>query len=87
MRLIDADKLIDEYNKSDGTISDLMELILDAEEINFDHVIRCKDCKYHLPYILEVNGKECCIHYCNMNLNVVEENGFCNYAKEKETED
>lgn len=32
MRLIDADKLIDDYNKSDGTISDLMELILDAAE-------------------------------------------------------
>lgn len=32
MRLIDADKLIDDYNKSEGTISDLMELILDAAE-------------------------------------------------------
>lgn len=32
MRLIDADKLIDDYNKSNGTISDLMELILDAAE-------------------------------------------------------
>lgn len=31
-RMIDADKLIDDYNKSDGTISDLMELILDAAE-------------------------------------------------------
>ncbi len=30
MRLIDADKLIDDYNASGGTISDLMELILDA---------------------------------------------------------
>lgn len=32
MRLIDADKLVDDYNKSGGTISDLMELILDAAE-------------------------------------------------------
>lgn len=32
MRMIDADKLIDDYNKSEGTISDLMELILDAAE-------------------------------------------------------
>lgn len=31
-RMIDADKLIDDYNKSNGTISDLMELILDAAE-------------------------------------------------------
>ncbi len=32
MRLIDADAIIDEYNKSDGTISDLMEIILSAAE-------------------------------------------------------
>lgn len=32
MRLIDADKLIDDYNASSGTISDLMELILDAAD-------------------------------------------------------
>lgn len=32
MRLIDADKIIDDYNASSGTISDLMELILDAAD-------------------------------------------------------
>ena len=34
MRLIDADAVIDGYNASCGTISDLMEIILDAETID-----------------------------------------------------
>lgn len=34
MRLIDADAVIEEYNASSGTISDLMEAILNSETID-----------------------------------------------------
>lgn len=34
MRLIDADAVIDEYNASCGTISDLIEIILDAPTVD-----------------------------------------------------
>ncbi len=77
MRLIDADRLIDDYNESDGTISDLMELILDAEEMKLDHVIRCKDCKFRTGDILGQPNILC----ANMK-----DDDFCSYAEKKETE-
>lgn len=82
MRLIDADKLIDDYNASGGTISDLMELILDAvDSCTADSVpvVRCKDCvHYHLyecpPFMCYACDRAGAVR-------PMEEDDFCKYGE------
>lgn len=69
MRLIDADKLIDDYNASEGTISDLMELILDADEITANFV--------HAHIVVNWLG-DC--HCSNCGENIDSTSDFCNHC-------
>lgn len=66
MRLIDADKLIDDYNASSGTISDLMELILDAA--NNCVVAQGADRKVvHAHIVVDWLG-DCCCSNCGESI-------------------
>ena len=83
-RLIDVDKLPFEKMEISATSEEWCVRLSDIESaptVDAVEVVRCKKCKYCLPY---TNNTNYCSHYpyreCYV---VVEENDYCSYGERK----
>ena len=76
MRLIDADALLDEYDRQhEGEPGKARKLIEDAPTVDAVEVVRCKDCRH-----ISVERGLC---FCNVweKFNGMGYDGFCNYGE------
>ena len=94
MRLIDADVLLDCIPYCDpncdrniskvGAIADMVMLVSEAPTIDAVEVVRCKDCKYFLPYETAKGEKFCFCNHPYDGLYGVGLDSFCYLGERKE---
>ena len=86
-RLIDANEAYEiarlhhkDFARSMADLTSLREVLEDAPAVDAVEVVRCKDCKYFVPFVDPYNKAGMCNRKM---LGLIAEDGFCSYGERR----